>query len=180
MEQLSICFNYPSELPYRGPATLCCKQQSLGCSPFARHYLGNRCRFLFLRVLRCFSSPGIALKPYFIQTPVTPHYQGRVSPLGHPRIRASLPLPEAFRSLARPSSPSGTKAFTMRPLQLGKNIHIRRHFPDAESRFFVYAIVKEPLRPLPEKILAITGLWWWAWLVSNQRPHPYQGCALTN
>ena len=21
---------------------------------------------------------------------------------------------------------------------------------------------------------------WWAWLDLNQRPHPYQGCALTN
>ena len=30
----------------------------LGCFPFARHYLGNRFYFLFLRVLRCFSSPG--------------------------------------------------------------------------------------------------------------------------
>ena len=30
----------------------------LGCSPFARRYLGNRFFFLFLRVLRCFSSPG--------------------------------------------------------------------------------------------------------------------------
>ena len=29
----------------------------LGSSPFARHYLGNHCYFLFLRVLRCFSSP---------------------------------------------------------------------------------------------------------------------------
>ena len=29
----------------------------LGSSPFARHYLGNHCCFLFLRVLRCFSSP---------------------------------------------------------------------------------------------------------------------------
>ena len=29
----------------------------LGCSPFARRYLGNRGCFLFLRVLRCFSSP---------------------------------------------------------------------------------------------------------------------------
>ena len=28
----------------------------LGCSPFARHYLGNHCCFLFLQVLRCFSS----------------------------------------------------------------------------------------------------------------------------
>ena len=30
----------------------------LGCFPFARRYLGNRIFFLFLRVLRCFSSPG--------------------------------------------------------------------------------------------------------------------------
>ena len=29
----------------------------LGSSPFARHYLGNHYYFLFLRVLRCFSSP---------------------------------------------------------------------------------------------------------------------------
>ena len=31
----------------------------LGSSPFARHYLGNHCYFLFLRVLRCFSSPRL-------------------------------------------------------------------------------------------------------------------------
>ena len=30
----------------------------LGCSDFARHYFRNRFCFLFLRVLRCFSSPG--------------------------------------------------------------------------------------------------------------------------
>ena len=32
--------------------------RGLGWSPFARHYWGNHCCFLFLRVLRCFSSPG--------------------------------------------------------------------------------------------------------------------------
>jgi hypothetical protein len=31
----------------------------LGSSPFARRYLGNHGCFLFLRVLRCFSSPGV-------------------------------------------------------------------------------------------------------------------------
>jgi hypothetical protein len=31
----------------------------LGSSPFARHYSGNHCCFLLLRVLRCFSSPGL-------------------------------------------------------------------------------------------------------------------------
>ncbi len=30
----------------------------LGWCAFARHYLRNHCYFLFLRVLRCFSSPG--------------------------------------------------------------------------------------------------------------------------
>ena len=30
----------------------------LGSFPFARRYSGNRCFFLFLRLLRCFSSPG--------------------------------------------------------------------------------------------------------------------------
>ncbi len=36
----------------------------LGSFPFARRYLGNRFFFLFLRVLRCFSSPGLPLHTY--------------------------------------------------------------------------------------------------------------------
>ena len=39
--------------------------QGLGCSPFARRYSGNRGFFLFLGVLRCFSSP---------RSPPTPMY----------------------------------------------------------------------------------------------------------
>ena len=35
----------------------CRNTSGLGCSAFARHYLRNHCYFLFLRVLRCFSSP---------------------------------------------------------------------------------------------------------------------------
>ena len=34
------------------------KRTGLGSAPFARHYSGYRLFFLFLRVLRCFSSPG--------------------------------------------------------------------------------------------------------------------------
>ena len=34
------------------------KSPGLGSSHFARRYSGNRCFFLFLRLLRCFSSPG--------------------------------------------------------------------------------------------------------------------------
>jgi hypothetical protein len=40
----------------------------LGSSPFARHYLGNHYCFLFLRVLRCFSSPGWLYRAYGFST----------------------------------------------------------------------------------------------------------------
>ena len=39
-----------------------------------------------------------------------------VSPFGNLRIVAHLQLPEAYRSLSRPSSAPDAKAFTMRPL----------------------------------------------------------------
>ncbi len=108
-------FLLSSQISYRGPATPSCKQDGLDSSAFARHYLRNHCCFLFLRLLRCFTSPGFALKPYFIQTPVTGHYSRRVFPFGHLRIKACLQLPEAYRSLPRPSSPINAKASTVRP-----------------------------------------------------------------
>ena len=44
--------------------TPACTHAGLGSSHFARRYSGNRCFFLFLRVLRCFSSPGCLLHGY--------------------------------------------------------------------------------------------------------------------
>ena len=49
--RLATC-NIAALLPPRG-----LDRAGLGYSPFARHYWGNHCCFLFLRVLRCFSSP---------------------------------------------------------------------------------------------------------------------------
>ena len=43
---------------------------------------------------------------------VLPH---RVSPFGYLRIEAYLQLPEAYRSLSRPSSAPDAKAFPLRP-----------------------------------------------------------------
>ena len=40
---------------------LCRNMTGLGCFPFARHYLGNHYCFLFLCLLRCFSSAGLRL-----------------------------------------------------------------------------------------------------------------------
>ena len=67
--------------------------------------------FLFLQVLRCFSSLRL------------PHYLGSdnwpsaswVVPFGNPWIKGYLHLPKAYRSLSRPSSPPRAKASTRRP-----------------------------------------------------------------
>ena len=79
----------------------CRNNTGLGCSPFARRYLENRYCFLFLRLLRCFSSPGWHPRISGNTTSST----WWVVPFGYLRIKGYLHLPEAFRSLSRPSSP---------------------------------------------------------------------------
>ena len=58
----SIClskqFGYLSAYLPCGPYPAGISTRGLGSSDFARHYFRNRFYFLFLRVLRCFSSPG--------------------------------------------------------------------------------------------------------------------------
>ena len=49
-------YNINFSLLMCGPTTP--DKSGLGSFLFARHYLGNRFFFLFLRLLRCFSSPG--------------------------------------------------------------------------------------------------------------------------
>ena len=46
----------------------CLDTAGLGSSPFARHYWGNHCYFLFLRVLRCFSSPRLPHNQSIVMT----------------------------------------------------------------------------------------------------------------
>ena len=62
-----------------------------------------------------FHFPGYCLPALCIQTGMYAHDSVRVSPFGNPRIKARLPLPEAYRSLPRPSSPAGAKASIMCP-----------------------------------------------------------------
>ena len=57
--QLRITLLLPRSLP-QGHYNL-----GLGSSDFARHYSRNHCCFLFLRVLRCFSSPGSPCIPIY-------------------------------------------------------------------------------------------------------------------
>ena len=88
----------------------CLDRRGLGCSPFARHYWGNHCCFLFLQVLRCFSS---LRWPPALPDGIPSGY--RVVPFGDPRVKGYLRLAAAFRSLSRPSSPPRAKASTRRP-----------------------------------------------------------------
>ena len=91
------------------------KSTGLGSFPFARRYLGNRCFFLFLWVLRCFSSPRslhnamIALLRYGDRGLLC-----RVSPFRNLRVTGYLLLTAAYRSLSRLSSALSAKASTLR------------------------------------------------------------------
>ena len=73
--------------------------------------------FLFLRLLRCFSSPGS-----LCNTMDSCYSDGgllrRVSPFRYPWIVGYLLLPMAFRSLSRLSSALSAKASTLRSFQL--------------------------------------------------------------
>ena len=87
--------------------------RGLGSSPVARHYWGNHCYFLFLRVLRCFSSPGSPP-----QSEDAAPSARRVVPFGNPRVEGHLHLTAAYRSLSRPSSPVRAKASAVCPYLL--------------------------------------------------------------
>ena len=68
----------------------------MACSPFAHHYSGNRGCFLFLWVLRCFTSPRFLHLPYVFRQgrwAITPT---QVSLFGNPRIEVWLPTPRGL------------------------------------------------------------------------------------
>ena len=67
--------------------------------------------FLFLQVLRCFSS--LRSPPYFGKDDYPSG--NRVVPFGNPGVNGHLHLTRAYRSLSRPSSPPRAKASTRRP-----------------------------------------------------------------
>ena len=90
-----------------------CTHSGLGSFHFARRYFGNHGCFLFLRLLRCFSSPGS------LRMPMNSVYGDggflrRVSPFRNLRVIGYLLLAAAYRSLSRLSSALSAKASTLR------------------------------------------------------------------
>ena len=62
--------------------------------------------------------------PIFVRERTMAYWRHQVTPFGNLRIKAHLRLPEAYRSLARPSSPVSTKASTVCPSKLDSNLEI--------------------------------------------------------
>ena len=99
---LSRTFRSRYFLRWRGPTTPVRPEPHwFGLVPVRSPLLGESLTcFLFLRVLRCFSSPRL---PQHIADDRPS--DGRVVPFGDPRVKGHLHLTAAFRSLSRPSSP---------------------------------------------------------------------------
>jgi hypothetical protein len=209
---------------YCGPATSCSPFEShgLGWSDFARHYSRNHCCFLFLQVLRWFTSLSSLDYPmYSDKRNRCSHRLGfpiRKSPdhrlLASPRSLSQLTtsfiacLRQGIHTHALSSltikSTSNTNIFEMFILALASispalpRLRGTRQFMEAALLVIQimpvkYSIVKDQTSSvLPEEIehrfsgrpekppSASSRLFWWAWVDSNYRPHPYQGCALTN
>jgi hypothetical protein len=68
----------------------------LGLPVFARRYWQDRFRFLFLRLLRCLTSPSVASLLQRSRMRAEPSGY----PIGDPWVRAYLPLLMAYRSLS--------------------------------------------------------------------------------
>ena len=82
----------------------------LGFSHFARHYFGN---ILFSSGYLDVSVPQVPFLYVFFSTQNDRGSLCRVSPFGHPGIGARSQLPQAFRSVPRPSSAFDAKASSM-------------------------------------------------------------------
>ena len=109
-----FCYHLHCHVAVHTPS---CTHNGLGSSAFARRYLGNRCFFLLLKVLRCFSSPG-SLYTAMDSLYSDRSFSCRVSPFRNRRVNGYLLLTAAYRSLSRLSSALSAKASTLRSCSL--------------------------------------------------------------
>ena len=81
--------------------------------PFRSPLLRESRLLSFPRGTEMFQFPRLASSGLCIHPAMIRHNSDRVSPFGHPRISVCVRLPEAYRSLPRPSSPADAKASTV-------------------------------------------------------------------
>ena len=140
-----------AQIPHRGPATPSRKRDGLGCSPFARHYLGNHGCLLFLRVLRCFTSPGFASRPYVFR-PRCPGFTRGGLPhseiSGSKRVCRSPKLIAAYHVLHRLLMPrhSPCALSSLTKITLANSSSVKNCI------YPLYAVFKEPPRSFTGKV----------------------------
>ena len=166
------------------------KSRRFGLFRFRSPLLTESILIIFLWILRCFTSPRIALPVLCIQTRVTPYERCRVSPFGNLRIKACVPLPEAYRSLLRPSSPDVAKASINCCNWFMQTTYSRRLFYLLTLLFrsklsknkivFCRSLLCACHQPLNHSFTLPYGQKWWAQTDLNHRPCAYQAHALTN
>ena len=159
----------------------------LGSSAFARRYWRNHCCFLFLRVLRWFTSPGSPRRGMCSRggggsfAPAGfPHSDTPGSPLAgsSPRLFAAGRVLHRLLSPRHPpcalsSLPAGPAPERLAPPPglLLSDASSDGAPPGAPPGDRLCSLPYSPLNDPPRAR--------WARLDLNQRPHPYQGCALT-
>ena len=103
----------------------------LASSAFAHHYSRNHNCFLFLRVLRCFTSPRSHHTTYQFSRGRHPMTSARLPHSETPGSKSGCRLPEEYRRLPRPSSAPDAKASTVRPKKLE---HTRQYEETAKHK----------------------------------------------
>ena len=98
-----------------GPTTPPCKHDGLGYVRVRSPLLAESLLFSFPPGTEMVHFPGLSSARLWIQREILKYEPEWVAPFGNPRVKACLRLTEAYRSLPRPSSTPGAKAFTVRP-----------------------------------------------------------------
>ena len=93
----------------------------------------SRCLISFPPGTEMFHFPGSRPSGLCVQPEVTGRNPRRIAPFGNPGINVCLPLPQACRSLPRPSSPCDAKASTVRPFALDRRLRFEATLSVARS-----------------------------------------------
>ena len=162
----------------------------LGSSHFAHHYYGNHIHFLFLALLRCFSSRRSL--PY-------PIYSGkdflglprRVSPFGNFRIKAHLPAPRNLSQAITSFIASWYQGIHQTPFSISQNLFTVKatrycyqsrncsyplttftNISKITRKFFTLHLPTRKTKQSHKKIN------WWRWAESNRWPSACKADAL--
>ena len=100
--------------------------------------------YLFLRVLRCFTSPRSPHHPIHVQMMVAQHNPGRVPPFGHPRIKARSPTPRGISQAATSFISSWCQGIHRMP---HKTTHNKKHAHDHHHKTAAPRATRPPHAP---------------------------------